>query len=145
MDPPAVDKYLSRSSSTSSASRLWRSSKNAPVTSTVRGRGERQRLNYHCSQQTKQNVPTSCYSSISITAAPKGRSRRLERIFCSIIIYTIMSFFVLVYLDLDGGGGKRVQHGHNPNNEDDLMEEVHLGDMRMLPSRHRDQEPAFAA
>eukprot|EP00984_Skeletonema_dohrnii_P014964 scaffold6403_cov128-Skeletonema_dohrnii-CCMP3373.AAC.15 len=45
MDPPAVDKYLSSSTSTS---RLWRSSKNAPVTGTVKG--ERQRLNYHCSQ-----------------------------------------------------------------------------------------------
>ena len=56
MDPPApapapaVDKYLSSSTSTST-SRLWRSIKNSPVTSTVRGRGaERQRLNYHCSQ-----------------------------------------------------------------------------------------------
>eukprot|EP00984_Skeletonema_dohrnii_P025373 scaffold14518_cov67-Skeletonema_dohrnii-CCMP3373.AAC.3 len=62
MDPPAVDKYLSRSTSTS-----------RPTPSTT----ER---------------------------SPKGRSRRLERIFCYIIIYTIMSFFVLVYLDLDGGG-----------------------------------------
>eukprot|EP00984_Skeletonema_dohrnii_P016538 scaffold7376_cov72-Skeletonema_dohrnii-CCMP3373.AAC.1 len=45
MDPPAVDKYLSRPTSTSN-SRLWRSSKNAPVTGTVKG--ERQRLNYRC-------------------------------------------------------------------------------------------------
>jgi len=61
-----------------------------------------------------------------------------------------MSFFVLVYLDLDGGGrkrkSKRVQNDHNRNNEDDLMEKVPLGDMhRMLPSRRQDQAPAFAA
>eukprot|EP00985_Skeletonema_marinoi_P027751 scaffold23291_cov166-Skeletonema_marinoi.AAC.1 len=59
MDQPApasaVYKYLSSSTSTS---RLWRSSKNAPVTSTVRGRGERQRLNYHCSQNGQNQNKT---------------------------------------------------------------------------------------
>jgi len=83
-------------------------------------------------------------------AATKGLSRRharkgaslVEWTFHFIIFYTVMSFFVLVYL----GGRNRVQNDHNRNNEDDLMEKVHLGDMhRMMPSRRQDQEPAFAA
>ena len=60
MDPPtALDKNLSSTTSTST-SRLWRSSKNAPVTGTVKG--ERQRLNFHCSQngQNKKFLRRLC-------------------------------------------------------------------------------------
>eukprot|EP00986_Skeletonema_menzelii_P020782 scaffold32299_cov171-Skeletonema_menzelii.AAC.4 len=52
MDPPGLDKYLS-----SSSSRL--SSNNAPIASTVRGRGESERrLNYPWSQSQKEQNKT---------------------------------------------------------------------------------------
>ncbi|KAK1741065.1 hypothetical protein QTG54_008317 [Skeletonema marinoi] len=69
MDPPAADKYLSRSTS---SSRLWRSSKNAPVTGIVKG--ERQRLNYrrYCSQngQNKMFLHRLCLCVILSALAP---------------------------------------------------------------------------
>ena len=92
MDPPAIDKYLSRSRSTStSSSRLWRSSKNAPVTSAVKG--ERQRLNYH-SHKTKQNktflhrlcvilsalAPFVCFQFYLLYKLTNGKEDATERI-----------------------------------------------------------------
>mmetsp|Transcript_19913 Transcript_19913/g.30339 ORF Transcript_19913/g.30339 Transcript_19913/m.30339 type:complete len:404 (-) Transcript_19913:249-1460(-) len=49
--------------------------------------------------------------SSEMTATKGGRSRRLERTFHFIIIYTILSFFVAVYLG--GGDHKRVQTNRN--------------------------------
>eukprot|EP00985_Skeletonema_marinoi_P035500 scaffold46738_cov146-Skeletonema_marinoi.AAC.2 len=49
--------------------------------------------------------------SSAMTATKGGRSRRLERTFHLIIIYTILSFFVAVYLG--GGDHKRVQTNRN--------------------------------
>eukprot|EP00985_Skeletonema_marinoi_P013342 scaffold6586_cov108-Skeletonema_marinoi.AAC.4 len=140
MDPPAVDDYLS-------ISNLGRRSKDAPAPAPNTPKSFplgfrpcpcqglllliRHSLFWFrpLSLQIKAQIPTprevKSKQKTSAMAAPKGRSRRLDRAFRSIIIYTIMSFFVLVYLDLDGGGGgrKRVQNDHNRNKEDDLMEE----------------------
>ena len=110
MDPPAVDEYLS-------ISNLGRRSKDvpAPAPNTPKSfpLGFRpcpcqgllllirhslfwfRPLSLHIKAQTPTPREVKSKQKTSAMAAPKGRSRRLERIFCSIIIYTIMSFFVL--------------------------------------------------
>eukprot|EP00984_Skeletonema_dohrnii_P006980 scaffold2485_cov143-Skeletonema_dohrnii-CCMP3373.AAC.4 len=127
MDPPAVDDYLS-------ISNLGRRSKDAPAPALNTPKsfplGFRPcqgllllirhslfwfcPLSLHTNTKAQAQTPREVKSKqkTSAMAAPKGRSRRLEgrsrrldRAFCSVIIYTIMSFFVLVYLD--GGGHKR--------------------------------------
>eukprot|EP00984_Skeletonema_dohrnii_P000124 scaffold36_cov137-Skeletonema_dohrnii-CCMP3373.AAC.5 len=74
MDPPtALDKNLSSTTSTStSTSRLWRSSKNAPVTGTVKG--ERQRLNYRC--RCSQNGQNKTFPHCATAASPQQHRRR---------------------------------------------------------------------
>eukprot|EP00984_Skeletonema_dohrnii_P016539 scaffold7377_cov78-Skeletonema_dohrnii-CCMP3373.AAC.1 len=104
MDPPAVDKYLSRPTSTSS-SRLWRSSKNAPVTGTGTVKGEMQRLNYRC--YCSQNGQNKTFLHRATAASPQQHRRMrglqqgangLFRTLIISIIFVILSLLKLAPL-----------------------------------------------
>mmetsp|Transcript_18714 Transcript_18714/g.31564 ORF Transcript_18714/g.31564 Transcript_18714/m.31564 type:complete len:105 (-) Transcript_18714:396-710(-) len=75
--------------------------------------------------------------SSEMTATKGGRSRRLERTFHFIIIYTILSFFVVVCLS--GGGHKRVQ-----TNRNNIKILSHVEDSSKLSCRIQFKDPSVS-